>query len=140
MKSTIATRGAGRPSKYNPELQAKADDYVLFGFEDQGDVVPSVAGLCCYLGIVRSTAHEWRDKYPRFSVTLEAISVKQENIALNGALGGQLNATIAKLVLANHGYSDKQAVDHTTNGESINAATPAQAAIERFKKSNEPEQ
>lgn len=139
MKSTIATRGVGRPSKYNPELQAKADDYVLFGFEDQGDLIPSLAGLCCYLGIVRSTAHDWRDKHPKFSGTLEAIEVKQENIALNGALGGQLNATIAKLVLANHGYSDKQAVDHTTKGESINVATPAQAAIERFKKSNEPE-
>lgn len=107
----------GRPSKYNDELQKKADDYVLFGFEDQGDLIPSLAGLCCYLGIVRSTAHDWRDKHPEFSGTLEAIEVKQENIALNGALGGRLNSTIAKLVLANHGYSDKQTVDHTTAGQ-----------------------
>ena len=31
-------------------------------------------------------------------------------------------------------------IDHTTNGESINTISPAQAAIERFKKSNESEQ
>ena len=113
------TNPVGRPSKYNSDMQKKADDYVLFGFEGQGDLIPSLAGLCCYLGIVRSTAHDWRTKHAEFSGTLEAIEVKQENIALNGALGGQLNSTIAKLVLANHGYSDKQAVDHTTNGESL---------------------
>lgn len=38
------------------------------------------------------------------------------------------------------GWRETQQIDHTTNGESINAMSPAQAAIERFKKSNEPEQ
>lgn len=38
------------------------------------------------------------------------------------------------------GWEAAAKIDHTTNGESLNAATPAQAAIERFKKSNEPEQ
>lgn len=37
-------------------------------------------------------------------------------------------------------YTDRHQIDHTTNGESINSVSPAQAAIERFKKSNEPEQ
>lgn len=38
------------------------------------------------------------------------------------------------------GWRETQQVDHTTKGESLNAITPVQAAIERFKKSNEPEQ
>lgn len=37
-------------------------------------------------------------------------------------------------------YTERQQIDHTTNGESLNAMSPALAAIERFKKSNEPEQ
>lgn len=42
--------------------------------------------------------------------------------------------------MAPKAHCTKQQIDHTTNGESINAISPAQAAIERFKKSNEPEQ
>lgn len=38
------------------------------------------------------------------------------------------------------GWRETQQIDHTTNGESINAISPAQAAIERFKNTNEPEQ
>lgn len=109
----------GRPTKYNEALQKKAEDYLLHGFADQGDVIPSVAGLCCYLGIVRSAAYRWRDIHQSFKDTLEAIDVKQENIALNGSLKNELNATISKLILANHGYSDKLSQDLTTNGESI---------------------
>lgn len=38
------------------------------------------------------------------------------------------------------GWESATKIDHTTKGESLNAMSPAQAAIERFKKSNEPEQ
>lgn len=113
-------RAVGRPSKYNEVLQAMADDYVINHEKLQGDVVPSVAGLCCYLGIVRSTAHEWTKVYPEFSNTARAIDVKQEMLTLNGALTGKLNAQIAKLLLSsNHGYSESNKIDHTTKGESI---------------------
>lgn len=103
-------RPVGRPTKYNPELQARADRYI-FEFETQGDVIPSNAGLCCWLGISRPTLHEWGRAYPEFSNTLDAIQVKQEMLALNGGMAGHFNATITKLVLANHGYSERQAVD-----------------------------
>lgn len=124
-----ASNPVGRPSKYNAELQAKADEYVLFGYEEQGDLIPSLAGLCCYLGVVRSTAHDWRGKHPEFSGTLEAIEVKQENIALNGALAGRLNATIAKLVLANHGYSDKIEQSHTSPDGSMSPSSSQDAVL-----------
>lgn len=103
----------GRPSKYNNDLQEKADRYI-YDFNEQGDVVPSQAGLCCWLGISRSTLFEWSKEYPMFSSTLEAISVLQENLALNRSLDGGFNSTIAKLLLANHGYSDKQELSHTS--------------------------
>ncbi|MBX2848920.1 MAG: DNA-packaging protein [Acidiferrobacterales bacterium] len=108
----------GRPSKYNDELQAKADSY-LMSLQDLGHVVPSRAGLCCFLGISRSTSHEWEKTYPDFSDTLSNIEVMQEHLALNGGLSNALNSTIVKLVLANHGYSEKSAIDHQSSDGSM---------------------
>lgn len=122
----------GRPSKYNDELQAKADGY-LFKLEELKHVVPSRAGLCCYLGITRSTIYEWEKTYPSFSDTLQAVDVMQEHMALNGGLNSALNSTIVKLVLANHGYSDRQALDlKSSDGsmtpKSITTIDPLEAA------------
>lgn len=111
-------RRVGRPSKYNEAMQAQADRYI-YDYEQQEDVIPSAAGLCVWLGISRSTLHEWERSYPEFSNTLEAIRELQEKIALNKGITGAFNSTIVKLVLANHGYSDKAAIDHTTNGKDI---------------------
>ena len=115
-------RGVGRPTKYNPELQAEADTYV-YRLEELGHVVPSRVGLCCFLGIDKTTSYEWEKVYPEFSHTLRAVETLQEHMTLNGGLTGGLNSTIVKLVLANHGYSDKQAIDHTTGGETIKPTT-----------------
>ncbi|MFS1583491.1 MAG: terminase small subunit [Candidatus Arsenophonus phytopathogenicus] len=58
------------------------------GYKTVGDVVPSVAGLACYLGISRSTAQEYAKENKEFS--------------------GEFNPTIVKLMLSNHGYAEKQ--------------------------------
>lgn len=108
----------GRPTKYNKELQKQADDY-LFKWSER-DAVPSRVGLCCYLGISKQTSFEWERRHPQFLATLAAVETLQEYTAMNKGITGEFNSTIVKLVLANHGYSDKQAVDHTTNGESLN--------------------
>jgi len=108
----------GRPTKYNDEIQAQADDY-LYRLDELGHVVPSRAGLCCYLGISKSTSYDWESLYPEFSYTLQNIEVMQEHLALNGGISNKLNSTIVKLVLANHGYTDRSAIDHTTKGEAI---------------------
>lgn len=118
----------GRPTKYNDELQGHADRYV-FDFNEQGDVIPSQAGLCCWLGISRSTLFEWSKVYPDFSSTLDAIQSKQETMTLNKALVGEFNSTIAKLVLANHGYSDKQEIDHRSGDKSMSPAASQEAVI-----------
>lgn len=110
----VVKRGRGRPSKYNEETQAKAEEYLLTGYLDNEGVIPSVAGLACYLGVSRSTIQDWRKEHPDFNETIEAIDVKQEHIALNGGLSGKYNSTITKLVLANHGYSDRIEQSHTS--------------------------
>lgn len=106
-------RPVGRPTKYNDELQALADTYI-FKYKELGDVIPSRVGLCCFLGISKSTSFEWANLYPEFSATLDAIDAMQENVALNRGLDGTFSSTIVKLVLANHGYSDKQELAHTS--------------------------
>lgn len=97
----------GRPSKFAESL-TKANEYLMGGYETVGDVVPSVAGLACYLGISRVTAQAYARENEEFSCTLEAIKTLQENRLINKGLTGDFNATITKLMLANHGYSDKQ--------------------------------
>jgi hypothetical protein len=108
----------GRPSKYNDEMQDTAERYI-YEYSQQGDVIPSAAGLCVWLGIARPTLHEWERAYPKFSNTLDVIKVLQEQIALNKGITGDFNSTIVKLVLANHGYSDKQQTDITSSDGSL---------------------
>ena len=100
----------GRPTDYNEAMQDKADTYI----DNNEKAIPSIAGLSLFLGVNRSTIYEWKKEHPRFSNTLAQIMATQEVEALNSGLDGTFNATIAKLVLANHGYHDK--ADNTLSG------------------------
>ncbi|HFE3208153.1 DNA-packaging protein [Providencia rettgeri] len=108
----------GRPSKFAESL-VKAKEYLMGGYETVGDVVPSVAGLACYLGVSRSTVKQYAKENEDFSATLEAIKTLQENRLINKGLIGEFNPTITKLMLANHGYSEKQEVDHKSSDSSM---------------------
>jgi|SRR5690554_5760429 len=118
----------GRPSKYNPDLQALADRYI-FDYHEQEDVIPSAAGLCVWLGISRSTLHEWERIHLEFSNTLDAIRSLQEKIALNKGITGEFNSTITKLVLANHGYSEKQDLNHVSEDRSMTPQAAGDAVL-----------
>lgn len=104
---------AGRPTDYNQSVIDAAEDYIE-NYEDHGDAIPSVAGLSCVLGVSKSTVYLWKSDYPEFSDTLNRLSAAQERKALNNGINGVFNPTITKLVLANHGYSDKQEIEQTT--------------------------
>nr|CBA74929.1 conserved hypothetical protein [Arsenophonus nasoniae] len=103
----MSKKKVGRPSKLVVSLN-KAKDYLMGEYKTVGDVVPSVAGLACYLGISRSTAQEYAKENQEFSGTLEAIKTIQENSLINNGLKGDFNPTIVKLMLSNHGYAEKQ--------------------------------
>ena len=106
---------AGRPTLYTPELIEAARSY-LTNWQDQGDQMPSVAGLSVYLNIRRSTCYAWAKEADKeeFSDILAAIMDKQELVLFNKGLVGDFNSTIAKLALTKHDYSDK--VDGTLSG------------------------
>ena len=117
----------GRPSGLTPDLIEKAKEYLLDGYQEFGNIVPSVAGLGCYLGIGRSTIYEYKEQNKEFSDTLDAILMKQEMLLINGGLSQQFSGTITKLMLANHGYSDSVKQDHTSSDGSM---TPKPTRIE----------
>lgn len=110
------SKQVGCPSKLTDELIAKAKEYLYGGYESLGDVVPSVAGLACYLAIARSTTYEYAkqdsDLGREFSDIVEGILSLQENKLINGGLKGDFNPSITKIMLTKHGYSEKQEIDH----------------------------
>jgi len=118
---------AGRPSKYNKNIQTQADNYVNGGFADAGDIVPSIAGLAVELGINRQTVYEWRKRHKKFSDTLDRLDALQERLSLNGGLQNKLNSTIVKLLLANHGYSEKH--DQNLRSEDGSMSPPTKIEI-----------
>ena len=101
----------GRPTKYADDTIERANEYID-NHEKYGNGIPSRAGLAWYLGVSMPTLDNWADKYPDFLDTLEIMKVKQEMLLIDGGLFNRMNANIAKLMLANYGYSDKQRVEH----------------------------
>jgi len=104
----------GRPTKYSKEMLEKTRDY-LNRYEAFGDAVPSAAGLAVVLGVARSTLYTWASDPDKseFSDMLDAINAVQERVALSKGLNNEFNATIVKLLLAKHGYHDKQSLEHS---------------------------
>ena len=114
------TNVGGCPSKLDDELIAKAEEYI-YDFRSNDDIVPSVAGLACYLEISRSSVYNYKDKSNRFLDIVERVELLQEKMLINGGLKGDFNAAITKLMMAKRGYSDSQNIDHTTGGKEIKA-------------------
>jgi len=97
---------AGRPTKYNKAMLDKARGY-LNHYEDCGDAVPTAAGMACELSVNKSTLYEWAKHHEDFSDTLDRMQSIQERKLSSGGLTGDFQPTIAKLMLANHGYHEK---------------------------------
>ena len=110
----------GRPTLYNQEMLDKAKHYQENHIQE-GDNVPSVEGLAYFLQVGKQTLYNWADEHEEFIDTLEGIKLKQAKMLINGGLEGDYNPTIAKLMLHNHGYSDKQETA-ISGGVTINVA------------------
>jgi len=111
---------AGRPSKYTPELQEQAWQYVDGGWKDCdidgiAPVIPSHEGLAIHLGISRTCMYDWitHEDKEEFSNTLETINIKQKQILLTQGLNNTFNSNITKLALGNHGMHEKQDTKHS---------------------------
>lgn len=108
----------GQPTKYTEDIPEKVQAYID-SYKEQGDLIPSIAGLAVYLDVSRETVHAWArgDKHPDYSDMLRKLLAMQERVLLTGGLSNDYNSTITKLVLSKHGYSDK--VDHSSEDGSM---------------------
>lgn len=98
----------GQPTKYNNETVYKAQAYL----EDEDTFIPNVAELSRVLNVSRATIYNWGNEHPEFFDMLAQIQSEQERRLLKHGLQGDYNPTIAKLMLAKHGYHDKQDNTH----------------------------
>lgn len=96
-----------RPSSYNEEVQALADEYAEGKWAELGHAVPSVVGLAVFIKVASKTVYNWGHEYPAFLRTLKEIEDKQHLELASRGLKGDYNPTITKLMLHNHGYSEK---------------------------------
>lgn len=123
----------GRPTKYSEDMLKKSQEYIASCIDDVDRVVesknpktgreryiwrfevnmPTAEGLAKYLEVHRSTLYEWAGKHKEFSDILEAINQTQVERLINRGLSGDYNPTIAKLVLAKHGYKESSEVEHS---------------------------
>ncbi len=125
----------GRPAIVLPDEQVAQ-------VEALGAVL-SIEQIADYFGISKTTFYAIMERQPEVSERYKKGKAKAIGSVAQGLLqqARDGNTTAAMFYLKTQaGWRETQQIDHTTNGESLNAITPAQAAIERFKKTNEPEQ
>ncbi len=93
-----------RPTDYTDELLDKAKDYLL----NCPDVVHTVVGLCLHIGIAKSTCYRWiEEEKLEFKDIVDTVADLQERKLLSNGLTNEFNASITKLLLTKHGYTDK---------------------------------
>jgi len=96
----------GRKDVFTKDHLDMADEY-LERFEELGAVVPTVAGMSLYLGVVKATLLRWADQNPRLLNALGKCSSIQEEILIQKGLKSITQPQITKLLLSNHGYSER---------------------------------
>lgn len=122
-----------RPTDYNEEILTKTMQYL----EDCKDTItegkltvklPTIEGLAYFLKVNRDTIYEWCRVHPEFSDIIDDLRAKQADSLINSGLAGTYNSTIAKVLLAKHGYRDAIDSDITTGGKPIRELSPKELA------------
>jgi hypothetical protein len=118
-----------RPTKLTPEVRELTAKYLSECIEN--NKVPTAARLAVNIGVGKRTLYDWAKDDTEFSHTLDQLNAIQESTLIDGSLENKLNATISKLMLANHGYKERQ--DVTTNDEKITNPV-SQLTVDELKK------
>ena len=126
----------GRPTLYNSEVLSAAKFYLQY-YEDMGKPLPSIEGLARYLKIGLSTIKGWANDIGKeeFLATLEDIKTEQAEVLINKGINSEINATIGKLMLANHGYHERSEVatfgmNGKASDDAITITFPSHEAIQ----------
>ncbi len=104
----MAKNLGGRPTKLTPEAREITAAYLAMCVEEKK--VPTVARLAVNLDVSKKTLYNWAEIDEELLHTLDKLQSIQEAALIDGSLENKLNATISKLMLANHGYKERQDV------------------------------
>jgi hypothetical protein len=130
----------GRPSKYTPEIQKKAEKYIEMPLFEKYKVqkvvkdeivevelsrpsgIPSIAGLAVNLGVSRETIYTWGETHRQFLDTLEELKSKQEYFLEYHGLTRGYDSSFAKFIAVNvTNYRDKIETTNTNKEIKIDA-------------------
>lgn len=107
--------------QYFRERYAEIDDPERFESENKLDFVmkkirlPTFSGYCASLGISRSTARKWGEKYPEYELALDICKGLQHDMIVSLAACGAYNPNFAALMMKNqHEWQDK--IETTSRG------------------------
>uniref|UniRef100_UPI004055B6B6 terminase small subunit n=1 Tax=Alistipes sp. TaxID=1872444 RepID=UPI004055B6B6 len=126
-----ASRGAGRPRKYDPDTLSDAFDryaewvqaHPLAGEKVIGDgsIIPytvrrpmSLQGFCVFAGILPSCFRRYEAQPEEFGEVCERVRMTIEADQIEGAFANQYNPTISARILGL-----REGADITTNGKEI---------------------
>jgi|TARA_B110000046_G_C12821492_1_gene325617 hypothetical protein len=104
-----------RPTKYTPKLLDKANHYL----NSYTRLIPSNQDLCLHLDISETTLYRWAEEHEQFRDILGKVKLTQFTVAMDGGLGGDLNANLVKLLMGKHGLSEKSTVDQISSDGSM---------------------
>ena len=117
-----------RPTKYTPELLDKANTYL----STYSRLIPSHQDLCLRLDISESTLYDWAQKHDEFSEILARVKLTQFTVAMDGGLGGEMNANLVKLLMGKHGLSEKSTVDQIRSDGSMAPKSKIELVAKEF--------
>lgn len=102
--------------RYTGDKLKRAKEY-LKTYSQGEEAIPTKAGLARYLKVSKEAVEKWCEDEDKldFAKLIDAIEAEAEKTLVTKGLTGQMNATVSKLVLGQHGYSDKQ--DSNVNGD-----------------------
>jgi len=112
----------GRPTKYNQAIISNTQQY-LETYSDLGHKIPTLAGLAVTLGIDKETVTRWGQdtkNKAQFSKLVQRIKTAQEQQRIDNGLDGTFNASITKLCLSKHGYTDNPQANQASSGITVN--------------------
>ena len=138
MPKRKAKKERGRPSEYDLWFSEAAHQYAtgrgtgvksVSYFEEEGHVVPTIEGFALVVDKCVKTLYNWSKEYPDFLQALEIIKQTQLFHLKNKGLKGEINSTIAKLVLSSD-HDMREKTDQTSAGKETGTVDAVIAAME----------
>lgn len=116
-----------------------AKAYLDGGWQD-GEVIPSQAGLALALGVSKATIKNWEHQetnecLKEWQAIMNRLRAMSEVKLINGALTKEFDSGTSRLILStNYGYSEKQALEHSgPNGQPIRTENKVEWTIQPVK-------